>query len=114
MSAYNTLATTARCPNCGAEVEVEIQFRYGDTWQHVYRVGDVLRWGGNDVGLPSQTRVLVEGIAGPCPNCGTPNMEYDIPVERDVIRAVEAVGTERRNPSAEGYTVVAPHAEPAG
>jgi len=89
-------------------VDVEIQFRYGDVWQHEYRVGDVLRWGGNDVGAPGQSMVRVEGIAGPCPSCGAADLEYDILIEADVIRAVEPVGTKRAQPSAEGYTVIRP------
>jgi hypothetical protein len=108
MAAYNTLRAVAPCPNCGVSIEVEIQFRYGNVWQQEYKIGDVLRWGGNDVGVPGQNLVRVEGIAGPCPHCGTSDLEYDIVIEKDVIRAVEPVAGERTHSSAVGYTVISP------
>jgi hypothetical protein len=36
MGAYNTVSTTARCPRCDERVEVTVQFKYGDVWQHSY------------------------------------------------------------------------------
>lgn len=89
MSAYNTITVSRTCPNCAKLVDFEIQFRYGDTWQHTYRLGDTLRWGGNDVGTPDVERVRVEGIAEPCPSCGVADLEYWVLLERDVICDVE-------------------------
>lgn len=107
MSAFNVLRASASCPSCGTLAPQEIQFKYGDTWQHTYNVGDTLRWGGNDVGQPGCRRVLVEGIGGPCPSCGEQYLEYDITVEHDRITAVTPVGLRRSNPSKEGYVVEA-------
>lgn len=70
MGAFNVLQVRARCPSCGEEVELRLQFKYGDTWQLEYEVGDQLRWGGNDIGTPGATRVVLDAPAEPCPNCG--------------------------------------------
>lgn len=91
MGAFNTVTAAAVCPNCDVEVSVPVQFKYGSTWQHDYAIGDALRWGGNDVGTPGHSHVVVEGIAdAPCPNCG-----YDeewrlyVHVKGDQIASVE-------------------------
>jgi|SRR5665213_794747 len=70
MSAYNTveLPNEEQCPNCGAAVRRRVQFKYGDTWQHHYDVGDVIRWGGNDIGAPGRL-VRVLGYVESCPTC---------------------------------------------
>jgi hypothetical protein len=50
---------------------VVVQFKYGNTWQFEYTVGDELRWGGNQIGVPGKTCVVLEGVSEhPCPNCG--------------------------------------------
>ena len=50
MSAYNTvvLPDEEKCPHCGAAIRRRVQFKYGDTWQHDYMIGDRIKWGGND------------------------------------------------------------------
>jgi len=55
MGAFNTVRATLACPACGKVGEFEIQFEY--------RIGDALRWGGNQVGRPGAGRVRVEGLA---------------------------------------------------
>ena len=45
MGAFNTLKAVATCPRCRATVAIQIQFKYGDTWQYEYAIGDSLRWG---------------------------------------------------------------------
>jgi hypothetical protein len=81
MSAYNTvvLPTEETCPNCGSAIRRRVQFKYGDTWQHDYAVGDRIVWGGNDVGKPAK---LVKALGYPedCPVCG-----YDLGGVFDVI-----------------------------
>lgn len=81
MSAYNTVTMAAEelCPRCGSLVRRRIQFKYGDTRQHDYAIGDRIRWGGNDVGhRASLVRVL--GYPEDCPVCG-----YDLGGVFDVI-----------------------------
>ncbi len=68
MGAFNIVRTRARCASCGRDSDQEIQFKYGDTWQHEYRLGDELKWEGNDRGIRDAKRVWIEGI-GECPLC---------------------------------------------
>src|SRR5687768_5264007 len=91
MGAFNRLLTTVACPRCGGETTLAIQFKYGDTWQYDYRLGDSLRWGGNDVGKPGQRRVVVDGIAESCAMCGAsfPVEDYEILIEGDKIVSVK-------------------------
>lgn len=71
MSAYNTVSARLTCPNCGAEVLVSVQFKFGNTWQFHYHVGDRLQWRGNDIGKPGNRRLVVDGVvADSCPQCG--------------------------------------------
>ena len=71
MGAFNTVAIAAQCPRCGRTISVRVQFKYGDTWQHEYRLHDKLRWGGNDVGVPGMSHVVVDGVAETaCAVCG--------------------------------------------
>ena len=69
MRAFNRLRAEVRCPNCGSTGEQFIQFKFGDVWQHDYRLGDTLTWGGNDVGRPGLTKVIVSGAGEECPMC---------------------------------------------
>jgi hypothetical protein len=91
MSAFNTVTAMATCPRCRLAVDVPVQFRYGNTWQYEYAIGDALRWGGNDVGIRGQAHVVIDAVADtPCPNCG-----YDdewhlyVHVRNDRIASVE-------------------------
>jgi hypothetical protein len=91
VSAYNTVSAKLRCPACGSEVTVPVQFKFGNTWQFHYDVGEVLRWGGNDIGERGKRHVVVDGVvAGKCPRC-----RYDgewnvyIHIEDDRIARVE-------------------------
>lgn len=42
MSAYNTvvLPKEEQCPRCGSVIRRRVQFKYGDTRQHDYTIGD--------------------------------------------------------------------------
>lgn len=68
MNAYNTvvLHNEEHCPHCGSTIRRRVQFKYGDTRQHDYEVGDRIAWGGNDVGEPA-TLVKVLGYPEDCP-----------------------------------------------
>ena len=88
MPAYNTVTARVTCARCGEVADRRVQFRYGDTWQHEYALGDELRWGGNDVGVRGAARVRVRGSMEPCPACGVEADEVTILVEHDVLRSV--------------------------
>jgi hypothetical protein len=85
VSAFNTVSDNLCCPICGEVVPFEVQFKYGDTWQHAYRVGDRIRWGGNDYGTPSVGRVEVAGIGCRCPRCMADDLPFVIDVNDGVI-----------------------------
>ena len=61
MGAFNVVAFEWINPLTRENHSLRVQFKYGDTWQHEYKVGDTLKWGGNDVGDRRATRVVVDG-----------------------------------------------------
>jgi len=87
MGAYNVLVID-RCGNCQSNIEVSIQFKYGDVWQYEYKIGDVLKWGGNDVGIKDARKVVVDGIATPCNICGK-ELDYVINLELNRVKSTE-------------------------
>ena len=90
MGAFNVVTTPRRCPKCERLVQVRIQFKFGDTWQYEYQVGDRLRWGGNDIGKPGYRKVVIDGIAEGCPTCGfDEEWNFYIFLENDIIQTVE-------------------------
>jgi hypothetical protein len=70
VGAFNTVGSVSTCPQCLEEVPINVQFKYGSVWQHHYRIGDILRWGGNDRGQRGEVSVVVDAVAEACPNCG--------------------------------------------
>jgi hypothetical protein len=91
MSAFNTVVAKLECPNCRSVVTMPVQFKFGNTWQFQYEVGDLLRWGGNDIGQPMLRHVVVDGVAaGRCPRCSY-DSEWNVYVhiENDRITRVE-------------------------
>jgi endogenous inhibitor of DNA gyrase (YacG/DUF329 family) len=91
MGAFNTVSIRLKCPSCGIPITMPVQYKYGDTWQLNYELGDIIKWGGNDEGERGHCHVVVDGIAtGKCPECGHDN-ERDIYVhiENDRIAGVE-------------------------
>jgi hypothetical protein len=106
MSAFNTVESLVACPSCGAARDFEVQFKFGDTWQHRYRIGDVVRWGGNNVGEPGHKEVLVEGIGGPCPTCCTEFLDFDVVIVDNRLAEVRPTTTPRAPGGAEGFIIV--------
>ena len=105
MGAFNTVEILEKCPGCNEEVNLEVQFKYGDTYQHHYRIGDVITWGGNDIGKPACTRVVVSGYEV-CPMCEA-ELEYEVWLEKDRIVAVQpATGTYDFVSISRGYIVI--------
>ncbi len=96
MSAYNIVHTTAACSRCGTAVPASVQFKFGDTSQCNYAVGDAVRWGGNDNGKPTSGLVAVDGVAAlSCGACGKAE-ERDFYVWIDnnkIVRVAESDGT---------------------
>lgn len=92
MGAYNILIANVQCSNCKNTYEAKIQFKYGDTWQLEYRMGDKIKWGGNDIGVPDSEKVKVYGIleSDTCPMCDQINLEneFDIYLMTDIITSI--------------------------
>jgi hypothetical protein len=91
MGAYNSLIVDIKYNNCNRLYKVKVQFKFGDAWQFEYLVGDRIAWGGNDIGQQDLPMVKVYGVVEStiCPYCGYFNEEeYDINIEKDVIKNV--------------------------
>jgi hypothetical protein len=71
MGAFNTVVGKAICPKCKRHVRVIGQFKFGNVRQFSYRIGDMLGWGGNEIGRSGFQHVVVDAIAETnCPSCG--------------------------------------------
>ena len=73
------------------DVNLKVQFKYGDVYQHHYQMGDVIKWDPEhprtNVGTPGHRKVVVEGVED-CPGCGT-EFDYEVWLENDRIVAVK-------------------------
>ncbi len=89
MGAFNIVRSKQKCASCGQRVELSIQFKYGDVWQHEYQIGDRLQWVKNNTGQPGNKRVVVDGAAERCPLCHAEGMDYEVWLEDDRIVSVQ-------------------------
>jgi len=89
MSAFNSLLAEISCPVCKRPGLFTIQFKYGDTWQYEYHLGEMLEWGGNDYGEPRAGIVCVRGLGGPCSNCLTDDLPFVITIKDNQLMSVE-------------------------
>jgi hypothetical protein len=62
MSAYNTVTFQWSDFMTKKLFDLQVQFKYGEVWQHEYKIGDHIKWGTNEIGDPSAKRVVVEGV----------------------------------------------------
>ena len=109
MSAYNEVSATEEvCPRCESKINRQVQFKYGDTWQHRLVIGDRISWGGNDVGESGHELIVVVGYPGDCSVCGyVPDNTYDVFIRNDVVQDVRpSDGTYDYAGSKQGYFVV--------
>ena len=90
MGAFNRVRLQDRCACHKGGIERWIQFKYGDCWQYDYSVGDTLRWGGNDKGIPGAARVVVLGTGEDCLVCGcAEDTDYEVWIRDDRITDVK-------------------------
>lgn len=109
MSAFNTVVVRADCPQHHGETTWRIQFKYGDVWDYTYHVGDILGWGGNEIGEPGKRLVVVDGVAEPCPVCGYDPGDYEVWLEVDrIVRVERAPARSRFVETNEPYLVIDP------
>jgi predicted RNA-binding Zn-ribbon protein involved in translation (DUF1610 family) len=96
MGSFNILIVEIACPNCGVKPQVRIQFKFGNTWQLQYKIGDTISWGGNDIGKPNLIKVKAYGIveSTTCPSCNENSIpeEYDVFINDNVIINVTPIG----------------------
>lgn len=93
MGAFNTVNLAWLRSQASEVIDVKVQFKYGDTWQHDYSVGDILKWGGNDIGERDAKRVVVDGcLDSPAAFPSVPeNFEVHI-VNGKIDRVIPATG----------------------
>jgi hypothetical protein len=93
MGAFNTVTVDQKCNRCGQNTTIKVQFKYGDVWQHQYRIGDVIRWYKNNIGKPGYKHVVADAISEECPNCGNSNQNYEVWLENDrIVKVIPASG----------------------
>jgi hypothetical protein len=92
MGAFNILNVETCCPNCGKKYTARIQFKFGETWQLEYNIGDKIIWGLNNKGIQGLDKVYVYGSLenDKCSYCGLSGLQtrYDIVIIKDVIIGV--------------------------
>lgn len=95
MGAYNILISEISCPDCSGKHMGRIQFKFGNTFQFIYNVGEVVKWGGNDIGSPDLKNIKAYGIieSTTCPLCKNNNIieEYDIFIENNIIKCISPI-----------------------
>ena len=106
MGAFNTLETELACPSCGELAIIPIQFKFGNCWQLKYTVGDVLTWGGNDVGNSGIARAVVDGQGESCPVCSSDSDFYIFVVHDQIDHVTAATGEFKFDVPPESYIVL--------
>jgi len=106
MSAFNTVIVPWTDPKSGAVKDLRVQFKYGDTWQHEYQIGDKLFWGGNDIGVPNATYVVVDAVVEGSPPEGV-SEDFEIHIRNGIIeKAIPASGIYDLALNEDGYIVL--------
>ncbi len=67
MGWFNTLIHEVTCRGCGSIYPSRSQFKYGDLWNHEYRIGERIRLKDDS---EANWEVVAELWCDGCPNCG--------------------------------------------
>jgi hypothetical protein len=97
MAAFNSLFALVQCPGCGEVAQREVQFRYGDVWQHSYWLGSRLEWGGNQVGDPGWDAAAVPGWLSSCEKCGNEGDLNVVVIDSRIVGISRRIGDEGRD-----------------
>lgn len=97
MGFFNTVTAPLLCATQDHVADFRVQFKYGETRQHDYLIGDRLIWGSDgqgavgplDEGEPGHKRVVVDAEAERCPICGAEGPRCEVWIENDRIVAVK-------------------------
>ena len=93
MGAFNTVIVMWTNPSTDMDYELRVQFKYGDVWQHVYQIGDNLKWGSNDVGHREASRVVVDGVLEGVPSIPGMPEDFEVHIVNNKIdKVIQATG----------------------
>ena len=87
MSAFNTVIVPWTDPTSGQVTNLRVQFKFGDTWQHEYHVGDRIQWGGNDIGPRTAKYVVADGALEGKPPEGV-GEDFEVHIRNSIIEKV--------------------------
>lgn len=92
MGLFNILETKLKCPRCGFESEMEVEFKIGYLDLQTYRLGDKLTWASGIAKCPHQKRpnngnFIGEGYVE-CPNCKK-DFWITINIQNDILTKVK-------------------------
>jgi hypothetical protein len=104
MALYSTIETNFQCSSCDWIGPVEVQFKYGNLWDHTYTIGSPIVWGRTQIGDPAEHRVSAQGLVV-CPGCSTETC-FDILIEGGVIKSVTPDSGEYDYHHGEGHYVI--------
>ena len=96
MRAFNMVMVAWKDQMSGFTIDLRIQFKFCDTWQNYYRVGDQIEWGGNNIGPKNAEYVLVDGCVDGQASIGV-GEDFEVHIHANVIEKVADMA-----PAAEG------------
>lgn len=110
MGLFNIVRIEMPCPACGERDRFEIQFKYSETYQHEYELGQRIRWGHPTLnqGTPGHRRVLVDACGGDCRHCQVEFFNCAVVLEGDQIVDVEPISEDPSPLEAQGFIVIEP------
>jgi hypothetical protein len=85
MGLFNILTVDAKCPWCGKESSMEVQFKYGKLWQYKYKIGDPITWATERQAKSVKQRVSIPGVAMPCKYCVKDFIDFEITIEKNIV-----------------------------
>jgi hypothetical protein len=88
MGLYNTLTVEWNDEAAKEKCNLILQFKYGELWQHEYKIGDSVKWGEQSEGDRTAKEVMVEAILE---NDDIPNglsEEFEILIKNNTIQEV--------------------------
>lgn len=98
---FNSIEMIYPCPYCGAEREVEVQFKYSNLNFNQYRIGDHISWARTSYGKPGK-EVYVSGIAV----CRTCDSDWDVDILIKDNQICEVLEPTIEYPRSEGFFIV--------
>lgn len=82
----------------------------GNTRQLNYSIGEIIKWGGNDISESNLVEVKVYGILeeDKCPNCENISQsdEFDIFIEKDIIKEIKLLSEPKDYFKNDNYKVI--------